>query len=441
MPVTELSDYAWLVEDEAAAKYLAQIADDTRPALQRLDGLRRELSAERARLIVEQTQLRRRAMAKFGDAASQMFFTPLLLEQATDRWIGRYKAARLHAAARGAVVHDYCCGLGGDLLALASAGPAAGWDVSPLACLFAKTNLSATHNNPAHQQATVHQANVEQQTPPSTEPWHVDPDRRAAGKRSTTIDEHAPGPELIDRWLRTSPNGAVKLAPATEPPAAWENTCELEWITSRRECRQLVAWFGQLAHTPGQRRATIVSTDDDRPAKGVGSLLRLATPHQSQTPQSKKTPDPFYSVTATFTGEPDVPFAIAHEPLGYLYDPDPSILAAGLLGALADHHQLKSLGPGGAYLTGDAKMADLLLARFAIEACLPLRAPAVAQHLAARGVGRVEVKKRGVAVDPEKFRRELKLRGDCEATVILTRIDKRQVAIVAHRELECTAPI
>lgn len=65
--------------------------------------------------------------------------------------------------------------------------------------------------------------------------------------------------------------------------------------------------------------------------------------------------------------------------------------------------------------------------------CLPLRAPAVAQHLAARRVGRVEIKKRGVTVDPEKFRRDLKLRGDRQATVILTRIGKRQVAIIAER--------
>ena len=43
------------------------------------------------------------------------------------------------------------------------------------------------------------------------------------------------------------------------------------------------------------------------------------------------------------------------------------------------------------------------------------------------------LQKRGVTVDPEKFRRDLKLRGDDAATLILTRIGKRQVAIVARR--------
>jgi hypothetical protein len=62
-----------------------------------------------------------------------------------------------------------------------------------------------------------------------------------------------------------------------------------------------------------------------------------------------------------------------------------------------------------------------------------LRAATVAGYLAARGVGTVEIKKRGVTLDPEEFRRNLKLHGDNAATVVLTRIGKRQVAIIAQR--------
>jgi hypothetical protein len=116
-----------------------------------------------------------------------------------------------------------------------------------------------------------------------------------------------------------------------------------------------------------------------------------------------------------------------------LYDPDPAVLAAHLLGQLAVDEGLASLGAGAAYLTGDRAIEHPLLQTLVVEDCLPLRGAAVAQHLAARGVGRVEIKKRGVTIDPEKFRHELKLRGDREATVVLTRIGKRQVAIIAER--------
>ena len=104
-----------------------------------------------------------------------------------------------------------------------------------------------------------------------------------------------------------------------------------------------------------------------------------------------------------------------------------------MLGAIANQHSFCSLGAGGAYLTGDQELADPLLSGFEIAEALPLRTAAVADWLSARSVGRVEVKKRGVTIDPEKFRRDLKLRGENEATVILTRAGKRQLAIVARR--------
>jgi hypothetical protein len=404
--VADFADYAWLTNDEAAAAWLARLADDPRPALQQLNGLRRELSAERARLIVEQLELRRRAMAKFGDDAARMFFLPILLEQATDRWISRYKALRFAKVAPDAVIHDFCCGIGGDLLALAQENPSRGYDLSREACLVASANIRALCDAPVTERTAIHQSNVEDLTPAPGDLWHVDPDRRATGQRSTTIEHHAPGPATINRWLAHAPDSAVKFAPATDPPSAWEQEAEFEWITSNRECRQLVVWFGALAAAPGQRRATIVDT---------------STNH-SETP-----------AIATFTGEPDVPLTSTDQASAYLYDPDSAVMAAGLLGALADHHHLRTLGAGGAYLTGDQPLDQPLLQSFEVQDCLPLRTADVAQYLAARNIGQLEIKKRGVTIDPERFRRDLKLRGDQSATLILTRINKRQVALIARR--------
>src|SRR3954467_13456996 len=92
--MAEFSDYAWLVGEDAAL-YLTALAEDERPPLNQLKFLRRELSAERARLVVEQVELRRRAASKFCEPASQMFFTPVHLEQATDICLAGYKATRL----------------------------------------------------------------------------------------------------------------------------------------------------------------------------------------------------------------------------------------------------------------------------------------------------------------------------------------------------------
>ncbi len=404
--MAEFSDYSWLIGDAAAA-WLARLAGDPRRELQQLVGLRRELSPERSRLLVDQADLRRRAAAKFGELAGRMFFTRALLEQATDLAIARYKAARFAAVADASpLVGDYCCGLGGDLIALAEAGPVTGWDRSPTACLLAEANLHAAAPEALGRTAHVREADVERLSPAAHEAWHLDPDRRTAGRRTTRMALYDPGPALVDRWLAAHPQGAVKLAPAGDPPAAWAECGELEWIGSCGECRQLVAWFGSLATGSGDRRATLVHRGTD----------------PSAPPRS-----------ATLTGSPGVPCQPCDAPGRFLFDPDPSVLASGLLGALADAHGLHSLGAGGAYLTGDQTMADPLMSAFAVQDCLPLRVGDIARYLAAHGIGRLEIKKRGVATDPESLRRRLKLRGSGEATLVLTRIGRRGVAIVAQR--------
>ncbi len=388
--MAELSDYAWLTGDEAGRR-LAELADDARPELQQLAALRRDHSTERARILVEQAALRRRAVEKFGGRATRMFFTPIHLEQATDQWIAAHKAVRL--TAEGDRSLDLCCGIGGDLLALASRGSAVGYDASPVACLFASANTAAEN-------AEIHAADVTTLPADPDAAWHLDPDRRATGRRATTIDAYAPSLAFIDAWRNANARGCVKLAPAAEAPVHWCRDAELEWITRDRECRQQVAWFGLAASAPGRRRATVVGRDGP---------------------------------TDTFVGAADVECASADELLEYLFDPDPSVLAADLLPAFAAAHSLHTLGPGGAYLVGASPLQSLLATTFLIRDCLPLRPGNLAKYFRTRNIGALEIKKRGVAIDPASLRRQLKLRGDNAATLILTRIGRRATAIVAER--------
>ena len=88
--------------------------------------------------------------------------------------------------------------------------------------------------------------------------WHIDPDRRPQGRRTTQAELHDPPAEVIDQLRSRSEHGAVKLAPATTVCEAWAREAELEWISLARQCRQQVAWFGRLAGAAGSRRATIV---------------------------------------------------------------------------------------------------------------------------------------------------------------------------------------
>src|SRR5580693_2239546 len=78
--------------------------------------LRREYPADLVAAATAQHELRLAARAKFS-RAMQMLFTRAGYEQSSSEPIARYRAERFGGARR---VADLCCGIGGDLLALAS---------------------------------------------------------------------------------------------------------------------------------------------------------------------------------------------------------------------------------------------------------------------------------------------------------------------------------
>ena len=63
---------------------------------------------------------------------------------------------------------------------------------------------------------------------------------------------------------------------------------------------------------------------------------------------------------------------------------------------------------------------------------LPYREKPLKAALRARGIGAVTIKKRGVDISPEQLRARLALRGDDEATLILTRAEGEGVALLVR---------
>src|SRR5262245_5077557 len=121
-----LDDIAWLVgpDGDACLRELAT-AGHSAASDKLLFKFARPLGNVRGSLLSMTWNLRQRARRKF-DAAERMFFTTTALEQATDSTLARYKAERFP---RGKPLADLCCGIGGDLLALADVGEASGVDL------------------------------------------------------------------------------------------------------------------------------------------------------------------------------------------------------------------------------------------------------------------------------------------------------------------------
>jgi len=250
---------------------------------------------------------------------------------------------------------------------------------------------------------------VEHQMPLPNDLWHLDPDRRVDGRRSTQVQWHSPGPEVVDRWLQAAPQGILKLAPAACVPDRWQREAELQWISRDRECRQLVVWFGELATAPGLHRATA-----------------LKSPTNNAT----------HMVPHSFQGDHHTVAPMAAELQQYIYEADPAVRAAGLSGSLAVECGLASLAPDTAYLTSEQPLDHPLLSCFQVIDLLPLRIGPLKKHLHSLGIGRLEIKKRGVKIVPEELRKQLKLQGSGSATLLLGRLGLREVAILAQRRAQ-----
>ena len=128
---------------------------------------------------------------------------------------------------------------------------------------------------------------------------------------------------------------------------------------------------------------------------------------------------------------PDV--IVGNQMKRYLYEPHAIVLAAQLNNVVGHRHGLQRFSADVVYLTGDEDVEDPLLTRFEVLAVLPINLRKTQVFLNRLEVGEIEVKKRGVDdVTASQFKR-LKLEGDQRATVLLTRLGRSRIAVIAKR--------
>lgn len=395
-----LDDWKWLTGAEGK-KCWERLAGRRWETFALLTWLREKvgLSRERASLVVQQYTLRQRGVEKFPQA-ERMFFTPTGWEQATDAWVAAYKASRFP---EGLPVVDVCCGIGGDLLALAQRGAVWGIERDAVTAWAAQANVGE-RGTVWRMDAETFLARFSAEEFPCL---HIDPDRRPEGFRSTRWAFFAPSREVVDRLLEKRRCVAVKLAPGGEIPKEWESHgVEWEWIGRKRQCRQLVAWLGKdFTGKGGRYRTTLVDSRQ-------GTVLR------------------------TFCGTPGETIPAAEGWGTYLFDVDSTFLAAGLEGSLAREYHLHAVFPGSVYLTGDTPLADPALACFEILEVLPLDKKQVRKRVTHYGWGSLEIKKRGKTPLPEEIRKWFSLADSPTAGVLFLVPSGKQVwAVLARRRI------
>jgi hypothetical protein len=343
-----------------------------------------------------------------------MLFTRAGYEQSSAEAIARHRATRLASAG---TVADLCCGIGGDLAALAVTGQTPGGpparrvlavDRNPVHACLARHNAAvyaagsaagtgalaagALDGSTTAAFAVVHAvaADVRDIRMAGIDAVFIDPARRDDARRfrAGTCE---PPLDWCFELAATVPAVCVKAAPGLEVglvPPGWE----AEFIADGRDLKEAVLWSpalaspaGAQAGPPAARRATILP----------GGHTMVACP-----------------------GAPvDI-----RGPGAYLLDPSPAVTRAGLVEDLARQLGAWKIDPQIAFLSTASQVTTPFARTLTVVDSAPWTEKRFAARLRELGVGAADLRRRGLAGDVEQIRRRLRLHGPHRATVVLTRV-------------------
>ncbi len=344
---------------------------------------------ELAAAALTQVELRRRAATKFGSAAETMFFTRDGLEQATRPEVAGHHAARFRAAGVSRVL-DLGCGIGSDALAFLAAGlEVTAVEIEPATAAVARLNCGS--------RAEVIQGDAESLAARWGGPGvgvFCDPARRTTSGRVWRVEDFAPAWPFVHQLLTGGGSVGVKLGPAL-PHSFIPPGVEAEWVSHQGDTVEVGLWTGPGCQ-PGTRAALVLPQH------------RLVVPSQP-------------------------PALAVAEPGRFIYEPDGAVIRAGAVTAVGEMVRGHLLDVKIAYLTSDLLVRTPFAAVFEILEVLPYQEKGLRRWLRAHRVGTVEIKKRGVEVDPAQLRKRLNLIGTEQATLILTRTPRGALALVVRR--------
>jgi THUMP domain-like/RNA cap guanine-N2 methyltransferase len=383
-------------------------------ALRLGEELRARYPAGLVAAALTQQSLRMAAREKFS-RAGEMLFTRAGLEQASSDLTAAHSARRFACLS---VVADLCCGIGGNLAALAEpaehvialeadlttlrfasrnvavlAPPAS---VTPV-CADVRT-LAWGSSAPAGCRDSVRSGRLtgaggrtSSRPRGGVEAIFIDPARRADGRRLRAGDSE-PALDWCFGLADQVPAVCIKAAPGVPHqlvPEGWE----IEFVAVGRSLKEALLWSPAMA--TAQRRASVLSAGD------------------------------------TLVASPGDPVPVAH-PGEYLLDPNPAVTRAGVVQELARELGAWQIDRMIAFLSVDHPVSTPFARTLRVLESMPWHERRVARRLRELGVGSADIRRRGLAGDVQQIRKRLHLRGERSATIVLTRRDGQPWGLICE---------
>lgn len=385
-----LQDIAFLQSEGAQETLHHLAAENLSPAttLKWITTLRKTFTADQASALLTTAQLRQNAIIKFPDHASRMLFTDDALQQASDFHIRQYRASLIS----GKKVLDVCCSIGSDAISYAQSGnEVLGLDIDPVRIAIAEHNANVCDTS-----AKFLVQDVTQMIPDTADMIFFDPARRTEdGKRIFDVNDYIPPLSLIQRFQ--APEIAVKLSPAVDLAQLEPYGGQVEFISVEGDLKEAVLSVHHQGNSP------------------LATLIQ-----RSEIYHFQRTTEPVVTTT---------------EPRNWLFEPDVSILRAGLVQDLAQALDATLLDETIAYLTVDEPMATVWGRYWQILDWMPFNFKKLRAYLREHQVGKVTVKKRGFPMLPEEIISSLKLKkGDQSRVLVFTRCAGNPIVMICREQ-------
>ena len=374
-----------ILSDDGAMALEMAAAEADPDSLGAAERLRRRFPSELAAAALTQVALRRRARGKLP-MAERMFFTPDGLEQAT-RWVvARWRAA-LFVDAGVSEVWDLGCGIGVDAMALSEAGLGVhAVESDPVTATFAQANLALVGGG----EVTVGRA--EEVQVPEWGGIFLDPARRTARGRTWDVADLTPPWSLVEDHLRGRRMAFVKLGPGL-PKQLIPEGVGAAWVSVKGDVVELML---SNASDPGPR-AVVFPRGEPEPhvLTGGAAPLPVAAPGR------------------------------------FIHEPDNAVVRAGLVADSVPDGWL--LAPGVAYVSSDSPIGGPFVTSYRVIDVLDHDVATLRRWVKQHRIGRLEIKRRAIDVDPAVLRKQLKPRGEGAATLLLARTVAGARAFVVER--------
>lgn len=350
--------------------------------------MRKQFSPELASAALSQVTLRRKAAKKFS-RSDDMFFTSAGLEQATREPVSAWRA-RAFRDAGVSTVYDLGCGIGADAMAFLDAGiDVHGVEADPDTAALASANLGLLGGRP------VEIANAQDIAVPQFAGVFLDPARRTGSGRTWEVADFSPPWSLVLKHLSGASFCCVKMGPGL-PKEMIPDGVRATWVSHHGNVVEASLWNGA-----GPSRAAVVFPRDG----GEPVELTAASPRDLEV----------------------------RPPGRFIIEPDNAVIRAALVTEIAPEADLWLVHEQIAYLSSDEPLSTPLADCFQVTAVLRYDNSAMRSHIRENGIGVLEIKCRGMDVDPAALRRTLKPKGPSSATLILLRTTHGALAVFTRR--------